>query len=159
MPNNIPGQIISELGQIAQDVGKQAVQIPKDIAGKALESLGASSGKKPGTITPTQTSPEGGNPDTAWAKIGTEKDQQIKRSIARKALEELVAGMITKKREPSIWERLQMEQDQKKEQQTQQAAASRASSLPTSSGKRPRGDLYGTKAKKTATENRNVRQD
>lgn len=146
MPNNVPGQIISELGQIAKDVGKQAVQIPKDIAGKALESLGATSGK----------TPAGDN--TAWAQIGREKDQKVKQSIARKALEELAGGKITRPREPSIWERLQQEQEQKKHMQ-QQSAPGAMAPLPTSSSKRPVGDLYGAKAKKTATENRNVRQD
>ena len=146
MNNNLPGQIISELGQIAKDVGKQTVQIPKDIAGKALESLGGSSKKPVGDDT------------TAWAQIGREKDQKIRRSIARKALEELAGGVIQKKREPSIWERLQQEQEQKKNQQQQQQTAS-SQSLPMATSKRPKGDLYGTKAKKTATENRNVRQD
>lgn len=147
MPNNVPGQIISELGHIAKDVGKQAMQIPKDIAGKALESLGASSGNKPAV-----------NDNTAWAQIGREKDQKVKQSIARKALEELAGGKITRPREPSIWERLQQEQEQKKHMQ-QQSAPGAMAPLPISSGKRPVGDLYGAKAKKTATENRNVRQD
>src|SRR3989338_8772328 len=99
MPNNIPGQIISELGQIAKDVGRQTAKIPGDIAGKALESLGASS-KKSGA--------------TAWDQIGVEKDQKVRRAIARKALEDLIGGAAAKPREPSIWERLQMEQEQKK---------------------------------------------
>lgn len=146
MPNNVPGQIISELGQIAKDVGKQAVQIPKDIAGKALESLGATSGKT------------SAGDNTAWSQIGREKDQKVKQSIARKALEELAGGKITRPREPSIWERLQQEQEQKKHMQ-QQSAPGAMTPLPTSSSKRPVGDLYGAKAKKTATENRNVRQD
>lgn len=154
---NIPGQIISELGEIGKKVGGEVAKIPKDIAGKALESLGASS-KKSGFSTPVQKAPEGGTPATAWEQIGVEKDRKIKQAIARKALEEFVGGKITKLREPSIWERLQMEQEQKKNlQQAQQAAASQ--SLPVATSKRPQGDLYGTKAKKTATENKNVRQD
>lgn len=144
--NNLPGQIISELGQIAKDVGKQVVQVPKDIAGKALESLGTSS----------KTS---ASDDTAWAQIGREKDQNIKQSVARKALEELVAGKITKPREPSIWERLQQEQEQKKNMLKQQSMPGGMTPLVKSSSKRPVGDLYGAKAKSTATENRNVRQD
>lgn len=145
MPNTLPGQIISELGSIAKDVGKQAVQVPKDIAGKALESLGASTKKPAGD-------------DSAFAKIGREKDLRMKQKIARKALEELASGSLAKPREPSIWERLQQEQEQKKHMQQQQASAANQS-LPASVSKRPVGDLYGTKAKKTATENKNVRQD
>jgi hypothetical protein len=157
MPNNVPGQIISELGQIAKDVGQQATQLPKDIAGKALESLGTTS-KKPTTQTPSTSSSEAGKPAGAWEQISLEKNEKIRRSIARKALEALIGGAVARKREPSIWERLQAEQEQKKDQQQQQQAAA-SQSLPTSSGKRPRGDLYGSKAKKTATENKNVRQD
>lgn len=146
MNNNLPGQIISELGQIAKDVGKQTAQIPKDIAGKALESLGTSSGKKATTA-----------PQNDWEKIHGEKDVKIKRSMARKALEALLKH--EPKREPSIWERLQMEQEQKKNMMSQQRGASPMQPLVMPSSKRPRGDLYGAKAKKTATENRNVRQD
>lgn len=157
MPNNIPGQIISELGHIAQDVGRQTAQIPKDIAGKALESLVAG-GKKSATTTSSQTSSEGGKPVTAWDQISVEKDQKVRRAIARKALEDLIGGAATKQREPSIWERLQAEQEQKKNMATQQQAAA-SQSLPMATSKRPRGDLYGTKAKTIATENKNVRQD
>ncbi len=158
MPNNIPGQIISELGEIGKKVGGEVAQIPKDIAGKALESLGTSS-KKPGTTPPVQKSPEGGKPATAWDQIAFEKDEKVRRAIARRALEDLIGGAAARKKEPSIWERLQMEAEQKKnqQQQQQQAAASQQVAMPTA--KRPRGDLYGAKAKKTATENKNVRQD
>lgn len=155
----MPGQIISELGQIAKDVGKQTVQIPKDIAGKALESLGASSTKTPGGTVKVQSNSPDMEPKTAWDKIGVEKDQKIKQSIARKALEELVSGVIQKKKEPSIWERLQMEQEQKKNMLKQQSAPGGMTPLPQVSSKRPAGDLYGAKAKQTAAEKKNARQD
>ena len=161
MNNNLGSQIAGELGQIAKDVGKQVTQIPKDIVGKALESMGASSGTKPGgaKFTVQSNTPEGSGKQSAWDQIGTEKDAQIKRQIARKALEELAGGTIKKQREPSIWERLQQEQEQKKQMQSQQKAQSDAQALPVSSAKRPRGDLYGKKAKSTAMENKSLRQD
>lgn len=146
MPNNIPGQIISELGSIAKDVGKQTAKLPGEIAGKALESLGSTS-KKPGST------------GAAWEQIGVEKDRKVKQSLARKALEELAGGKVTKPREPSIWERLQMEAEQKKNVQQQQQVAAAASQLPQTGSKRPAGDLFGIKAKKTVAENKNVRQD
>lgn len=156
----MPGQIISELGQIAKDVGKQTAQIPKDIAGKALESLGASGTKTPGGTVKVQTNSPDMAPKTAWDKIAVEKDQKVKQAIARRALEELAGGQIQKKREPSIWERLQAEQEQKKQMMSQQTGPGGMSApLQKSSSKRPVGDLYGAKAKKTATENRNIRQD
>jgi len=158
MADTVGGQIISELGSIAKDVGKQTAQIPKDIAGKALESLGASGTKNPKGKTVVSNAPASGDkPATAWEQIDAESDRAVKRHIARAALEELTKGSLRKK-EPSIWERLQQENEQKKEMQKQQVAAA-AQSLPIATSKRPRGDLYGTKAKQTATENRNVRQD
>lgn len=160
MADNFGSQIIGELGQIAKDVGKQTVQIPKDIAGKALESLGASGGKKQGAaVQVPQKSAEGVKSQSAWEQIGSEPDAAIRRHIARRALEELAGGNIRKQREPSIWERLQQEQEQKKEALQKQKAQDRATELPSTGSKRPAGDLYGAKAKKTATENRNVRQD
>ena len=160
MANNLGSQIAGELGQIAKDVGKQAVQVPKDIIGSALESLGGSSGKKQGAVKYTVASngPDGGGKQSAWEQMGTEPNVQIKRQIARRALEELAGGRIKKQREPSIWERLQQEQEQKK-QMTQQQSAQSAQSLPMPTSKRPKGDLYGKKAKSTATENRSIRQD
>jgi hypothetical protein len=150
---NIPGQIIGELSEIGKQVGGEVAQIPKDIAGIAMESLGAKGSSK------TQSQAQPGKPNTAWEQIDVEQDKNIKRQMARRALEELTKGAARRPKEPSIWERLQMEADEKKKQevQAQQTAAKQQLSTPTS--KRPRGDLYGAKAKQTATENRNVRQD
>lgn len=142
----VPGQIISELGQIVKDVGKQTAKVPGEIAGKALESLGTTSKKPAGT-------------GVAWEQIGVEKDRKVKQALARKALEELASGKVMKPREPSIWERLQMEAEEKKNTQHQQQAAAAASQLPQTGSRRPTGDLYGVKAKKTTAENKNVRQD
>lgn len=162
MNNNLGSQIASELGNIAKDVGNQVASIPKDMVGSALESVGISSGgkKQPGNkfVVPS-SGPEGSNKQSAWDQFGSEKDEQIKRQIARKALEELAGGSVKKQREPSIWERLQQEQEQKKQMQAQQKAQSDAQSLPVATAKRPRGDLYGKKAKSTAMENKSLRQD
>jgi hypothetical protein len=149
--NNLGGQIIGEIGEIAKDVTKQVAQLPKDIVGSAMESLGTPPSSKP------LVSMSPGGEKTAWERIDGEKDNKIKRSIARRALEELANRQLRKK-EPSIWERLQQEQEQKKGMKVQQNAAA-AQQLQPSSSKRARGDLYGAKAKTTATENRNVRQD
>ncbi len=157
---NIGGSIISELGQIGKQIGTEVVKVPKDIAGKALESLGTASSKNPKGQTVVSGKPgEEGKPSTAWEQIDGEKDRALKRHMARRALEELTSGAIAKKKEPSIWERLQQEQEQKKNVLAQNQAQQAAQSLPTGTSKRPRGDLYGKKAKQTATENRNVRQD
>lgn len=160
MNNNFASQISGELGQIAKDVVKQTAQIPKDIVGKALESMGASGNTKSagGKFTVSQSGPDTGNGPGAWEQISRESDQKVRRQIARKALEELAGGGVKKQREPSIWERLQQEQEQKKQAQAQQKAQS-AQALPTATSKRPVGDLYGKKAKSTAMENKSLRQD
>lgn len=157
MADTVGGGIISELGELGKKIGSEAAKVPGDIAGKALESLGTSGGKKTQAATP-QTSGEGAKGNSAWDKIDAETDRKIKRQMARRALEDLSAGTGKKQKEPSIWERLQMENEQKKKEDTAtKVAAAQQLQMPTS--KRPRGDLYGTKAKQTATENRNVRQD
>jgi hypothetical protein len=149
---NIPGQIIGELSEIGKQVGQEAAKVPADIAGKALESLGASKSSNTQQAQP-------GKSNTAWEQIDVETDKKIKQHIARKALEELTNGAARRPKEPSIWERLQMEADEKKKEAVAQQAAAAKQQLPVSTSKRPRGDLYGAKAKQTATENRNVRQD
>jgi hypothetical protein len=157
MADNVGSQIIGELGEIGKKIGGEIAKLPKDVAGKAMESVGGPSATGKGAAVSPLVSHEGSSGKSAWERIDSEKDKKIRRAMARKALEELSSRQL-QQREPSVWERLQQEQDQKKRQgvANQQAAASQ---LAPSSAKRPRGDLYGAKAKKTATENRNVRQD
>lgn len=160
MPQGITRQIIGSFEDIGKDVLKQTAQVPKDIVGKALESLGTSGGQKQGQ----QGAVNSGNPadsrnleSGALGQLDQAKDEKTKKAIARSALEQL-AGKPQQK-EPSVWEKIQQEMEQKKQlqkQQTQQASQQ----LPSGKGKRPRGDLYGLKAKKASAEmSRNVRQD
>lgn len=142
------GAFTDELGDLGKNIVREAVAVPKDIVGTALESLGVSGGQKQKqqtTATPDVTKKEPG-------------EQKIKASVARAALQEL-AGIKPKQKEPSVWEKIQAEAEQKKElgKQQQQAAAQQ---LAPASSKRRRGDLYGMKAKKNTTEvGKNVRQD
>lgn len=155
MANNVVGQIIGELGEVAKQVGQEAAQVPVDITGKALESLGAKSGKTTPAKQPVSSSGE----PSVWEQMDQNQDHAIRRAFARKALEVLAGGGARTKK-PSIWEQLQQEQDQKKQAAAMQAQAARASTLPTGGSKRPVGDLYGTKAKKLGSEvGKNVRQD
>jgi hypothetical protein len=160
MADTVGGGIIGELGELGKKIGGEVAKVPGDIIGQALESVGASTGgkKTQGQKTTATQSNDNGATKSAWDQIDAATDKKIKRQMARRALEDLLAGAGKKQKEPSIWERLQMEADQKKkEDKAQKAAASQQLQTPTS--KRPRGDLYGAKAKSTATENRNVRQD
>lgn len=150
-------QIIGSFEDIGKDIVREAIKVPKDIAGKALESLGTSSGKTQGQQTP-QTGTADKPKEGPLAELDQTKDKHIKETIARSALEQLAGGK-PKQKEPSVWEKLQMEVEQKKQAATQQQSQAAASLLPQSAAKRPRGDLFGTKAKQTSAERKAVRQD
>ncbi len=156
--NNIFGQIGESFEQIGKDVVRETVQAPKDIVGKAMESLGAGGGKKSQKSTqakPTAAMPEPGSQAEADAQAAME----IKKAVARAALQEL-AGGGQKQKEPTVWEKLKQEEEQKKEMKKKQAEANKKASLPQVTSKRKRGDLYGMKAKKSSTEiGKNTRQD
>lgn len=153
MINNIVQQIGESFEQIGKDIAHEVVKAPKDMVGSALESVGVSTGGK------KQNKQQGSNkgPQTPEEQKVVQQDEETKRAVARAALEELSGKK--KQKEPTVWEKLQQEEEQKNEQKKQQKAASAKASLPQVSSKRKRGDLYGVKAKKTAAENRNVRQD
>lgn len=157
-PGSILGQITEEFEQIGKKVVTEVTKVPKDVAGKALESMGVSSGKKSGT-TATQNNQAGTSGEkTALDTFNETKEQQVKKAIARSALEQ-IAGVRPKQKEPTVWEKMQMEAEQKKELSANQAKQAQAQALPQATSKRKRGDLYGTQAKKTSVENKNVRQD
>lgn len=150
-------QVIGSFEDIGKDIVQEVAKVPKDIAGKALESLGTNSGKRQGqqgsTAAPSYTTKEG-----PLDQLDKTKDYHVKQTIARAALEQL-AGRKPKQKEPSVWEKLQMEAEQKKKAATQQQSYAAASLLPQTAAKRPRGDLFGTKAKQTSAERKAVRQD
>lgn len=154
-PGSIIGAMTEELGELGKQIVSETVQAPKDIAGKALESVGLSSGgKKQGqTAKPMSSAAEPGS----QAEADQRHSQELKKAIARQALAELAGGK--KRSEPGVWERIQKEEEQKKEAKKQQKAQAAKTNLPQVSSKRKRGDLFGMKAKKAATENKNVRQD
>lgn len=148
-PGTIIGAFTDELGELGKQIVRETVAVPKDIAGKALESLGASGGQKQQQQTAA----------TADASKKESGEQKIKASVAREALAQ-IAGVKPKQKEPSVWEKIQAEAEQKKELSKQQQQAVAAQQLPQMKAKRPRGDLYGLKAKKASGEvGKNVRQD
>ena len=67
---------------------------------------------------------------------------------------------MPKEKEPTVWEKIQAEAEQKKELTKKQQKQANTQQLAPVSSRRKRGDLYGMKAKKNTTEvGRNVRQD
>ena len=145
-----------ELGEIGKQIISETVQAPKDIVGTALESVGVGGGKKQKKQQTATNLPAGRQAQEAADNQA--KSEEVKRAIARAALEEL-AG-VKRQKEPTVWEKIQQEESQKKEQQKAQSAANAKASLPQVSSKRKRGDLFGLKAKKSSTEiGKNTRQD
>ena len=151
-------QIIGSFEDIGKDIARETVNVPKDIAGKIIESLGGgSSGKKQKT---TQTVPivgEGQKQDGPLGTFNATKDEQTKRVIARAALEQL-AGKHQTEAPDSIHEQQQKEEVMKKEQQ-KQVAKVQSMELPRMTSKKRRGDLYGVKGKQSTELSKNVRQD
>src|SRR4030042_4771753 len=141
MANSVPGQIISELGGIGKKVGGEVAKVPKDIAGKALESLCVNATNTQGQKKQTTSSAGGASPPVgAWEKIDIEKDERIRKAMAHEALKQLAGGKV-KRKELSVWERLQQEQEEKRQQGIAQKAAAAATQLVIPPSKRPRGDL------------------
>lgn len=152
-------QIIGSFEDLGKDVVREVAKVPKDIAGKALESLGTSSGQKSQKPVNSGLTRNLEKKQGSWEQFDALSDKEAKKKMARKALEALLARQ-TKPKEPSVWEKIQMEVEQKKQLAQQQQMQTAAQQLPKTSSKRPRGDLYGVGAKKLGSElGKNVRQD
>jgi hypothetical protein len=152
-------QIIGSFEDIGKDVVREITKVPTDIVGKAIESLGTSSPKKQQTVQAQAPSQSGENKTGALKELDDTKDVRAKKAIARAALAQ-IAGPRQPNKEPSVWERLQKEKEDKANFVKRQVAASLAGQLPKISGARKRGDLYGIQAKKAGSEiGKNVRQD
>lgn len=149
-------QIIGSFEDIGKDIVREVANVPTDVAGKALESLGTASTTQQGQQKiPGQKVAE---PQGVLNQLDQTNDKKAKEAIARAALVQL-AGKA-KQKEPSVWERIQMEAAQKKELADEKQTQTAKAQLPQTASKRPRGDLYGMKAKKASAEmSRNVRQD
>ena len=161
MPKNartgIASQIIGSFEDIGEKVVSEVAKVPADIAGKALESLGASSGKKP------QAKPTGDDvkkPERSPLDVlSQEKNTKIKEQIDRQALARL-AGDTSVPREPSVRERLESEIDQKNKLAKEKAAKAAWAKLPYTGKKRKGPGLAGSAKQKSGAEtSRNVRGD
>lgn len=151
-------QIIGSFEEIGKDVAKQTGSVPKDIVGKALESLGGAKTSKTQVSPKTPPSPESKTAEpNPVEQIDEVKDEKTRRTIARRALEYL-AGKRPK--EPTAREKQEMEEKQRQEAVKRQQAEVEKMKLkePTTAPKR--GNLWGiTKQKAGSETSRNVRQD
>ncbi|MBI5614375.1 hypothetical protein HY947_05595 [Candidatus Gottesmanbacteria bacterium] len=155
----LPRQIIGSFEDIGKDIVREVSSVPKDVVGKALETLGTSSGSKKTQQTSIPAGEKKSDPNSpleSLDKAGTSKEKKI---IARSALEYLASAQKQQSKEKSVWEKQQDEDQRRKEQIDLQQHAARTQTLQPMSSKKKRGDLYGAQAKKTAVENKNTRQD
>jgi len=144
----IAKHIIGSLGDIGSEIMKEAVIVPKDMVGTALESLGTPKGQK-GNTTPKVPTEKPSGEIQAFGAFDA-GDAQTKKTVARAALQALAAP--PQKKEPTMYEKQQKELEEKKKMEQKQAIEAQQKNLPKMSAKRKRGDLYGMKAKKAGSE-------
>jgi hypothetical protein len=154
----LPNTIIGSFEDIGKNIVSESAKVPKDIAEKALESLGTTSKGQSVQPRTEPTQEQMNRPKDSWDDIDTQKNISVKKTIAREALMALASRR--KPQEQSVWARLQQEQEQKKLEQNERAAAIASSTLPIIKGKRPVGDLYGLRAKRQGSEiGKNVKSE
>ena len=152
-------QIIGSFEDIGKDVARETIDVPKDIAGKALESLGTSSSKvqQGSPVIPAKGSEK--KPEGALGELTQTKDQKVRQAIARDALSQ-IAGVGKQQKEPTVQERLAKEEKEKREKEAKQLnTAKKMAPLAPVSTKAKRGNLYGVKQKASSEMSKNVRQD
>jgi len=158
-PPKVRPPMIGSFEDIGKDVVRQTVQAPVDIAGKVLESLTGGSSikgqKQPHLATGGESQSK--KPDGALGAMENTKDVNVKKAIARAALEQL-AGHPEQK-QPSIFEEKQKEADEKRKAELLQEKKAAFEQMPKMSSKKRRGDLYGIKGKSSTEMSKNVRQD
>ncbi len=157
---NLPRQIIGSFEDLGKQIGSEVVKAPAEIAGKALESLGATSKGLKGqtTTSPMKPSELSNGKPTPLDEFTTAKDAKTKEATAHRALEYLASR--GKKTEPTVRERLDREAAEKnKKEEKKLAAAAAFQPLVSPKGKRRRGDLYGISGKASWEKSRNVRPD
>lgn len=141
----LASQIIGSFEDIGKDVVRETAKLPKDVAGQALESLNTGGGKK-------QT-------NKPLAKTAEQTKTILNQKIAHAVLEEL-AGVQSKDKPPSVYEKIQAEIEQKKQQTVQQAKTTAWQQLPKTGSKPKQGSLVGVTKQKSGSEtSRNVRGD
>jgi len=144
--------ILGSFEDIGKDIAREVVKAPADIGQKIVESLtGTTSQKGQQGQKPQQQKPEG-----PLGELDETNDQQVKKSIARAALQQLATP--GRPVEPS-YEQKKQEVEQRKIMEQKQKEKSASQELPRMSSKKRRGDLYGVKGKSSTEMSKNVRQD
>jgi FtsZ-interacting cell division protein ZipA len=154
-----PSPILGSFEDIAKDVRQEVTQLPKDIVGSALESVGMGIGGKQKQQTPTPGTTQ--EPNSAWQQIDSQNEEKNKLIIARKALEELTQP-TPKQKEPSEWDKQQEEEKQKtemEEQRKEQEKANQIVMLPSSGTRKVPGLKSAITSKQSSELGKNTRSD
>jgi len=150
--------ILGSFEDIGEQVKQEVTQLPKDILGSALESVGMKSG---GTSKPHNPQQAEQQQDTSspWNQIDQEHDSQIKKSIAREALQALVTP--SKPKEQSVYDENMQELEQKKlmEEKQKEQARKQQVALPSSGARKVPGIKSAIKSKQSNEIGKNVKQD
>jgi len=157
---SISRQIIGSFEDIGKEIASETAKVPGDIAGKALESLGASSGAKKtasGTNVASQTAGGAVQENSVIQQMEQTNDQKVKQHMARSALAQFASPHSVQ--EPSVWDQKVREEAELKNMKAQQEKKAGMAALPTMTSKRKRGNLYGVKQKASSEMSKNVRQD
>lgn len=157
MANQTPRPpILGSFEQIGEQVKEEITKLPGDLLGQALESVGIhTGGKKQGQQSSNASQTQ--DPTSALHQIDNQKDEKIKREIARKALEELTAS--TRPKELSVWDKLQQEEEQKKQAAEERKKMSQSVALPSSGQRKVPGIKSAVKAKQSSEIGKNAKQD
>ena len=150
-------QIIGSFEDLGKQVGSEVVKAPAEIAGKALESLGTTKSTKQQSAVIGTDEAGKGKPEVSGplSEFNRAKDEKTKQAIARAALEQF-AGK-PKSPEPSVREKSQMAEEQKKEQAAKQVTQAAAVAPVFTPSKPKRGNLYGIAQKASSEKSRNAR--
>lgn len=148
MADGIAKGIGEQLGNLGKQIVTEVAKTPAKIIGLD-ETLGSSSSK--GAKGQKQTVKKATPQESADAKIAeimrkdeTEKQKQLAR--ARQLLQQFINP--PREAEPNLREKLEMEETEKKKQEIEMEKQKAKTVLSQVASKRPRGDLYGTRAKK-----------
>lgn len=158
MANPIPKPILGSFETIGENIVSQLKQIPKDVGQVALETVGLGTASGGGKKTQkTQMPGKTQDLDSSWQQMDQIQDEQTKKTIARKALEELLTPTPSVK-EPTEYEKRMQEEEQKKKMEEEERRQ-QSQALPAPTGKKKQG-MYGIKAKQQGSEiGKNVKHD
>lgn len=144
------GEQLGKLGkQIATDIAKVPSQITGlDKAGGTNETLGSGGGskKQQGKSKQSNMQRAGGDPNKLAElerQDAIERQKQIQQ--ARQMLQQFTQPQGQP--EQTLRDKLEMEEMEKRKKEIQEERKKAQSALPQTSSKRPKGDLYGKKAK------------